>query len=37
MHGGGFYQMQKYLVAPARLPEELTWFKWEAYSTWIAA
>jgi uncharacterized membrane protein len=35
VHGGGFYQMQKYLVAPEFLPEELTWFKWEAYSTWI--
>jgi len=35
VHGGGFYHIQKYLVAPARMPEELTWFKWEAYSTWI--
>jgi uncharacterized membrane protein len=35
VHGGGFYRMQKYTVAPAELPEELTWFKWEAYSTWI--
>ena len=36
VHGGGFYHMQKYLVAPAELPEELTWFKWEAYATWIS-
>ena len=36
VHGGGFYNMQKYLVAPARLPEELTWFKWESYTTWIS-
>ena len=36
VHGGGFYRMQKYLVAPAELPEELTWFKWEAYATWIS-
>ena len=36
MHGGGFYNMVKYLVAPARMPEELTWFKWEAYATWIS-
>ena len=36
VHGGGFYNMVKYLVAPARLPDELTWFKWEAYTTWIS-
>ncbi len=36
VHGGGFYNMVKYTVAPARLPEELTWFKWEAYSTWLS-
>jgi len=35
VHGGGFYQMQKFLVAPEFMPEELTWFKWEAYTTWI--
>jgi hypothetical protein len=35
VHGGGFYNPQKYLVAPAELPEELHWFKWEAYSTWL--
>ncbi len=36
VHGGGFYRMQKYLVAPPELPEQLTWFKWEAYTTWIS-
>jgi len=36
VHGGGFYHAQKYQVAPARLPETLHWFKWEAYSTWIS-
>ena len=36
VHGGGFYRMQKYLVAPAELPKELTWFKYEAYSTWLS-
>jgi uncharacterized membrane protein len=36
VHGGGFYNMVKYLVAPARLPRELTWFKWEAYTTWLS-
>lgn len=36
IHGGGFYHMTKYLVAPPRLPEELTWFKWEAYTTWLS-
>ncbi len=35
VHGGGFYQMQKFTVAPDYLPPDLTWFKWEAYSTWI--
>jgi uncharacterized membrane protein len=36
VHGGGFYEMRKYLVAPARLPEHLTWHKWQAYWTWIS-
>ena len=36
VHGGGFYNPQKYLVAPKELPEELHWFKWEAYSTWLS-
>src|SRR5215467_9319779 len=36
VHGGGFYNMIKYVVAPARLPDELTWFKWEAYTTWLS-
>ena len=35
VHGGGFYHVQKYLSAPASLPEHLTWFKWEAYLTWV--
>ena len=36
VHGGGFYHIQKYLVAPERLPEHLTWFKWESYMTWLS-
>jgi uncharacterized membrane protein len=36
VHGGGFYNPQKYLVAPSELPRELHWFKWEAYSTWLS-
>jgi uncharacterized membrane protein len=36
VHGGGFYHIQKYLVAPARMPEHLTWFKWESYATWMS-
>jgi len=36
VHGGGFYHMQKYMVAPAEMPDELTWFKWESYSTWLS-
>jgi uncharacterized membrane protein len=36
IHGGGFYQVQKYRVAPKTLPEPLHWFKWEAYTTWLS-
>ncbi|MER8394564.1 urate hydroxylase PuuD [Mesorhizobium sp. M0045] len=36
VHGGGFYHVQKYLVAPAEMPEHLTWFKWESYATWLS-
>lgn len=36
VHGGGFYQMKKYFVAPAHLPEEITWHKWQSYWTWIS-
>jgi len=35
VHGGGFYYLQKFQVAPERLPANLHWFKWEAYFTWI--
>jgi uncharacterized membrane protein len=35
VHGGGFYLAEKYAVAPDRLPDELHWFKYEAYFTWI--
>jgi uncharacterized membrane protein len=36
VHGGGFYHITKYLVAPDRLPEHLVWFKWESYATWLS-
>jgi uncharacterized membrane protein len=36
VHGGGFYNPQKYAVAPASLPQKLHWFKWEAYTTWLS-
>jgi uncharacterized membrane protein len=36
VHGGGFYNPQKYAVAPAALPDKLHWFKWEAYTTWLS-
>jgi uncharacterized membrane protein len=36
VHGGGFYHMVKYLVAPSKMPDELTWHKWEAYATWMS-
>ena len=35
VHGGGFYHVQKYAVAPERMPEDLHWFKWESYATWL--
>ena len=36
VHGGGFLShIRKFLVAPERMPEHLTWFKWESYSTWL--
>ncbi len=35
VHGGGFYQVEKYAVVPKDLPDDLIWFKWEAYLTWI--
>jgi uncharacterized membrane protein len=36
VHGGGFYHVRKYLVAPSEMPEHLTWFKWESYATWLS-
>ena len=36
VHGGGFYHIRKFTVAPAEMPEHLTWFKWESYATWLS-
>ncbi|MCA8868141.1 MAG: urate hydroxylase PuuD [Rhodobacteraceae bacterium] len=36
VHGGGFYHIRKFLVAPETMPEHLTWFKWESYTTWLS-
>src|SRR5258707_14382893 len=36
VHGGGFYRIMKFLVAPKAMPDRLTWFKWEAYATWLS-
>ncbi|MCR5879468.1 urate hydroxylase PuuD [Phenylobacterium sp. J367] len=36
VHSGGFYHKRKFMVAPPEMPEELHWFKWEAYTTWIS-
>ncbi len=36
VHGGGFYHVQKYLVAPETMPKELHWFKYESYFTWVS-
>jgi uncharacterized membrane protein len=35
IHGGGFYRVEKYRLAPVELPKTLHWFKWEAYWTWM--
>lgn len=35
IHGGGFYEVAKYELAPPTMPQTLHWFKWEAYTTWI--
>lgn len=36
VHGGGFYHIRKFLIAPANMPERLIWFKWESYTTWLS-
>ena len=36
VHGGGFYHIRKFLVAPEQMPEHLVWFKWESYATWLS-
>ena len=36
IHGGGFYHLQKYMVAPRPMPEHVIWFKWESYATWLS-
>ena len=36
VHGGGFYEINKYHLAPEKMPETLHWFKWEAYVTWLS-
>ena len=36
VHGGGFYYLEKYKVAPQTIPKHLHWFKYEAYFTWIS-
>jgi uncharacterized membrane protein len=35
IHGGGFYRIEKFRVAPPMLPKPLHWYKWEAYWTWL--
>jgi uncharacterized membrane protein len=36
VHGGGFYHINKFLVAPENMPDHLVWFKWESYATWLS-
>ena len=36
VHGGGFYHTRKYLVAPEEMPDDLHWFRWESYLTWLS-
>lgn len=35
VHGGGFYYLEKYKIAPKTIPKHLHWFKYEAYFTWL--
>ncbi|MGZ5866510.1 MAG: urate hydroxylase PuuD [Xanthobacteraceae bacterium] len=35
VHGGGFYHVEKFILAPPKLPEHLHWFTWESYLTWV--
>jgi len=36
VHGGGFYHIQKYMVAPDHMPDHLIWHKWQSYTTWLS-
>ncbi|SDR03329.1 urate hydroxylase PuuD [Pseudovibrio sp. Tun.PSC04-5.I4] len=36
VHGGGFYHVEKFMVAPKELPSDLIWYKWDAYLTWVS-
>ena len=36
VHGGGFYYVEKYKIAPQKIPKDLHWFKYEAYFTWLS-
>jgi uncharacterized membrane protein len=36
IHGGGIYHLEKYKLAPPSMPDNLHWFKWEAYFTWLS-
>jgi uncharacterized membrane protein len=36
VHGGGFYEVRKYLLVPEKLPKEMIWHKWQSYSTWLS-
>lgn len=36
IHGGGIYHLEKYKLAPPQMPDNLHWFKWEAYATWLS-
>ncbi|WP_434711744.1 urate hydroxylase PuuD [Pseudomonas sp. D3-27] len=36
IHGGGIYHLEKYKLAPPAMPDNLHWFKWEAYFTWMS-
>ncbi|MBK9033556.1 MAG: urate hydroxylase PuuD [Myxococcales bacterium] len=34
VHSGAFYEVEKKLLAPGELPDQLHWFKWQNFSTW---
>lgn len=36
VHGGNFWRMVKFIVAPARMPRIFTWYLWDSRVTWLS-